>query len=311
MTDKKIKLAILGGIIGLMLMLTIFIYRLAVNINIPRIEFAESESLPNIAENKPLIWFGVISRYNPQMIYKGYQPLIDYLSEHTPYRFELRLSSDYEESVRQLERGEADLAFLGSLIYARRRQLSHLQCILKPLNRDGEPLFYSALISRIDSPVKALSDLRGKRIALPSRHSWSGNWLLDTLQNSGIAVTELGRIDYFPYHHTVLYQALRGDYDAGVVKDRVWREYSGKDMRVIMLSDAVPGSPIVVRKGVDDALVLAVKKALLAIDSQKPAFQLMLSDWDEEFRNGFAPANDSDYDGLEFPVAQKADADED
>jgi phosphonate transport system substrate-binding protein len=309
--NKQIKFAILGGLSCLTLLLTLYVYRAAVNITIPIKAFARSEVLTDLAEDKPLIWFGVISRYNPQMIYKGYQPVIDYLTEHTPYRFELRLSADYEESVRQLENGEVDLAFLGSLIYARSRKSSGLQCILKPLNRNGEGLFYSALICRNDSPIKALGDLRSRRIALPSRYSWSGNWLLDTLQSSGIAVSDIGKIDYFPHHHTALYQVLRGDYDAGVVKDRIWRGYSGNDLRVVLLSKAVPGSPIVVHNRCDTELIDAVKKALLLIDPTKPEFQKLLSNWDEEFRYGFAPALDSDYDGLALFEGRRNFVDED
>ena len=53
-----------------------------------------------LAENgKPVVYFGVIPRYNPMVMYRNYQPIMDYLTEHTSYHFELKLSRNYTEAV--------------------------------------------------------------------------------------------------------------------------------------------------------------------------------------------------------------------
>jgi phosphonate transport system substrate-binding protein len=40
--------------------------------------------LPVFAAEKPVIRFGVIPRYNPLVMYKRYQPIMDYLTAETP-----------------------------------------------------------------------------------------------------------------------------------------------------------------------------------------------------------------------------------
>ena len=65
-----------------------------------------SENL--FAAEKPLIRFGVIPRYNPLVMYKRYQPIMDYLTAETPYRFELKISKDYPEAVRFLQQDVVD-----------------------------------------------------------------------------------------------------------------------------------------------------------------------------------------------------------
>lgn len=47
------------------------------------------------AEEKAIIHFGIIPRYNPMIMYQNYQPIMDYLTQTTPYRFELKLASSY------------------------------------------------------------------------------------------------------------------------------------------------------------------------------------------------------------------------
>lgn len=65
--------------------------------------------------DKPVVQFGIIPRYNPMVMYRNYQPPMDYLSAHTPYRFELKLSRNYPDAVRMLRTGETQVASLGDL----------------------------------------------------------------------------------------------------------------------------------------------------------------------------------------------------
>jgi len=154
--------------------------------------------------NKPVVYFGVISRYSPNIIYEGYQPLMDFLTANTPYRFELRLSSSYQETVRQLVDGEVSAAFLGSYIYLKARKEFGIKALLKPLNENGEPNFQSVLITKNDSEIFSVSDLKNKKLALPSKQSFSGNWLtLYEMSKFNLTLTDLDSIHHFAHHHTV------------------------------------------------------------------------------------------------------------
>lgn len=243
---------------------------------------------------KPVLMIGVVSRYPPPVIYHGYQPIMDYLTERTPYAWELRPAGSYQEAVDRLVRGETAAAFLGTYIYVRAHDRFGVRAILKPLNENGEPLARSVLITRSGSTIQSVRDLAGKRIALPSQDSFSGNWL--PLASFGPDATPFVR--HFSHHHSVVYQVLRGAFDAGVVKERVAREFANRDIRIVLSSTPIPGSPLVVRKDCDTAVVRAIRTALLAIDVRRANDKALVQQWDQEFRYGFATATEDDFDGI-------------
>ncbi len=281
-------------------LLSVFAYRKALDIStpFPPVKKTERERAGNAG--KPVVYFGVISRYPPNIIYQGYQPLMDYLSEQTPYRFVLKLSTSYQETVKQLVEGKVAAAFLGSFIYAKTRRKYGIKCILKPLNENFKPFFHSVLITRSKSLIYSFEDLKGKKLALPSDQSFSGNWLpLYELKKYGLSVQDLDSLHHFAHHHTVVYQVLKGNFDAGVVKDRVAKEYLDRGIRIFGYSDPIPGSPIVVPRNYNPEVVDAIRSALLKIDVHQPKYQKLVKNWDKEFAYGFTEASDSDYQSIQ------------
>ena len=247
---------------------------------------------PNNFDPRPVVYFGVVSRYSPHLLYEGYQPLMDYLSSETPYKFRLRLSHTYQETIEQLKNGVVSAAFLGTYIYIRNRSDSDLQCILKPLNKNGTPFFHSVVVTLRDSGINTIEDLKGKRLALPSHHSYSANWLF---KDTGLREVDLDSIHHFDFHNTVIYEILKGDFDAGVVKDRVAYEFENKGIRIIQQSKSIPASPVVIHKRTKPEIAQAIKEALLKIDIKQDIYKKLIQSWDPEFRYGFVEAFNQDY----------------
>ena len=245
---------------------------------------------------KPVVRIGVVSRFAPTMIYHGYQPIMDYLTASGPYTFELKVGASYHQTVQDLVAGKVAAAFLGTFIYVAAHDRYGVVPILKPLNERMQPTFQAVLVARDDSPIRSIADLRGKAVALPSPESFSGNWLTTlALGGNGLTVQELRSIRYFEHHHTVIFQVLRGSFDAGVVKDRVAAEYLGRGIKEVARSEPMPGSPIVVAPRADPKVVAFLSAALLAVDPRTPEHAEMLREWDQEFRHGFVRAHDGDY----------------
>ena len=285
------------------IVISIIVYKNVLDISTASVDKNLNQTEPFDLREKEKMYFGVISRYSPNLIYEGYQPIMNYLSRVTKYQFILRLSQSYEETVEQLDRGEVQAAFLGTYIYLKTRHSHHIRCILKPLNNQFEPYFHSVIVTRTDSPLHFISELRGKRLALPSPLSFSGNWLPRyELKKYGLQISDLDSVHYFDHHHTVIYQVLRGNFDAGVVKDRVAQEFKDRGIRIIAVSDPIPGSPIVVKEDINQDIIEAIQDALLKIDIRKPEFAEIVKDWDPEFSYGFSPAQPEDYDHIEAIV---------
>lgn len=277
---------------------TFLFYNLAMYIPVDY-NFSKGEALRNKTEKKEIIYFGVISRYPPNIIFKGYQPIMDYLSAETAYRFELKLSTTYEETVKQLANGEVTAAFFGSYLYTKARQSSGIMPILKPLNENHEPFFRSVIVARSDGKINSIKDLIKKKIAVPSKESFSGNWLTNyELNKEGFRLADFDTVQNFAHHHSVVYQVLKGNFDAGVVREIVAREFLTRGLKIIAYSDEIPGSPIVVPVNHNAAVIKEIKNAFLKINTADPKYKEIVKNWDKEFINGFVEAKDADYNSI-------------
>ena len=256
-------------------------------------------SSPVAAADKPVIRFGVIPRYNPLVMYKRYQPIMDYLSAETPYRFELKISRDYPEAVRFLQQGVTQVSSLGDVTFAEANIEYKAIPILKPLNKDGKPFYRSAIIVRADSPIKNLSELRGKTVAFGSTHSTSGNLIPRyLLWKNGVGLRDLKSYSNLQHHDAVAKAILKGQYTAGAVKDVVAEKYKPHGLRILAWSDPIPSVPLVVRKDTPPDVVKALTAALLKLDRNNPQHKAIMKTWDDEFCYGFAPAAIGDYRGI-------------
>lgn len=246
--------------------------------------------------DKKTVYIGVISRYPPHILYQGYQPMLDYLTACTNYRFELKLSSDYNSAVTNLINKEVSAAFLGSYLYVQANKQYGIIPILKPLNENFEPFSRSALITKENSGIKSIRDLRNKKLALPSKESFSSNWITKKeFKEFGIKESDLKSLKNFPHHQNVIFQVLNGNYDAGVVRGSLLKDYKNSDLKVIAYSEPISTPPLVVAPGYDKEIVREIKNALLSLAQKEKAREGITKNWDKEFIYGFIEANDSDY----------------
>ncbi|MDA8339553.1 MAG: phosphate/phosphite/phosphonate ABC transporter substrate-binding protein [Nitrospiraceae bacterium] len=247
-------------------------------------------------KGKQTVYFGIIPRDNPRILYEKYQPLLDYLSEKTPYTYELVLKKNYEDTVNALGNGEIDIALLGPLTYLEARAKYGAICILKPKGIDGSAVYKSVIIKRKDSPIKSPSGLKGKNMAFSASKSTSGNLMPRyLLANSGIHLSDLGGYANFDYHDSVVKAILKGQYDAGAVRDSVARKYMKLGIEVIAESVTIPTGPLVVGPGTPFSVIENIKKVLLELDSNNTNHQKILRRLDDDLKNGFTEAFDKDY----------------
>jgi len=255
------------------------------------------------ARGKQTVNFGVIPRDNPRILYEKYQPLLDYLAERTPFAYELIIKRTYEETVTALGSGEIDVALLGPLTYLEARAKYDAVCILKPRGASGAPAYRSVIIKRKDAPIKSTSDLRGKSVAFSSFKSTSGNLIPRyLLAGSGIHLSDLGNYANFDYHDSVLKAVLKGQYDAGAVRDSVAHKYSKLGIEVIAESEPIPTGPLVVGPGTSFVVTEKIRSALLELDPRDAVHQKVLGRLDDDLKNGFMPASDDDYAGIRASI---------
>ncbi len=251
----------------------------------------------NPAKNgKPVVYFGVIPRYNPMIMYRNYQPIMDYLTEKTSYHFELKLSRNYTEAVKFMREGVTPIASLGDVTFIEANRAFGARPILKPLNAQRKPYYRSVIILPEKSHVQNMAELHGKTFAFGDVHSTSGNLIpRHYLFRHGISLFDLARYENLDSHDAVVKAVLKGKVDAGAVKDVVAQRYLPHGLRFLESSDPIPAVPIVVRADAPARLIEEVTKALLAIDATDPVMAARMKSWDPEFRYGFVPASLEDY----------------
>lgn len=249
------------------------------------------------SQDRQVARIGVVSRFAPNVIFSGYQPVMDYLNANSNYHFELRLSTSYQDAVDKLQQREVAASFLGAWIFGHLAESYDLVPLAAPRNADGESAFHAVLVAKTASPLRGLRDLAGLRVALPSPDSWSGNWLqLEGLPSVGLAATDLDSLHHFDHHQTVVWEVLRGHYAAGVVKEAVAALYVREGLRRVALSPPIPGPPLVAHRDGPADIIATLTELLLALDVNEADDQAILATWTPEFASGFLPVTAADYD---------------
>jgi ABC-type phosphate/phosphonate transport system substrate-binding protein len=247
-------------------------------------------------DQRPVIQVGVISRYAPRLTYEAYQPVMDYLSTAGTHRYELKLSTSYEDAAEQLKRGDVSASFFGAWIYSSVGPAFGLVPVLAPRDDAGVATSRAVVITATDSRIRAVADLRQRGVALPSRNSYAAHWFLDEcLPDAGLAVTDLDSIHHYGYHQTVVYRVRDGHDAAGVVKESVAQRFGDGAIRVIAHSDPYPGPPLVVRADDHSPALAEMVSLLLALDPAEEADARLLASWDNEFSLGFARVDPATY----------------
>ena len=250
-------------------------------------------SVPDTSE--VVLRFGVVIRAEPRLTVTGSKPLIDYLSEATPYRVELRMgrsSEDVEldvgmqDLVTFLEERFVEIAPLGVLSYCLADERFGAVALVQSVNDEGEPRERMVFVTRTSSEVRTLEDLRGRRLALGPSHSMLSHVLaVHELQNAGVS-PETSNLE----SDDAVVDAVRsGSVDAGAVAEHVVADVGDDTLRVFHESRPIPSRPLVVRADLPEPVQESLRAALLELDKKT------MSGSDRLFRNGFAPAVEADY----------------
>ena len=224
------------------------------------------------------------------------QPLMDYLTANTPYVGRALFNTGSERTLGMLETGMTDVADLEVVSYLDAHRKFGAVPLVRPLNRDGEPVSHSVFVTRQDSPLEKLSDLEGRSLALGDFHSTLSNLVArHELIRAGVELARLGAIVHLDHDEAVATAVLEGRFDAGAVEDLVAYQHQDEGLRAFHVSDPVPSAPWVVRHDLPAHVVDTIRETLLELDFEEADDR---ADWDEGIRYGFAPATDDDYEPI-------------
>ncbi len=211
------------------------------------------------------------------------------------------VGTTYSDTANALGGGNIDVGWLSPLSYLYAHQQYGAKVILRRLNLDGQKTYRSYFITRKNSRIRNLNDLKGKgkRFAFVDKYSTSGNLVPRyELKNHSLDPDNGKDIQgfYAGSQDEVIQHVLSGDAAAGAVSSDNYDAFQakfgqkGSDLIPFYISSVnIPEGPIAVRKDLQRYDTLSVEEAFFTIRDESPDTLHTLN------IGGFAKATDDTY----------------
>lgn len=195
---------------------------------------------------------------------EAFSPLASYLGEAMGEPVSLRIAKDYQTHTDAIGRDEVDFAYMGPASYAALVEKYGPKPLLARQAIDGQPAFHGKIFVRADSPIRTLTDLKGKRFAFGEPHSTMSHLVPRyMLWQSAIMVGDLAGYKFLGDHVNVALAVLSDAYDAGAVKEDVYFTYEGRGLRAIATSAPISDHVFVASRKLPEAKAGKLRNILL------------------------------------------------
>ncbi len=243
--------------------------------------------------------FEVYVSDKPTVMFQMFRPILDAAQEFIskelgqPIQIELLISADYEGTIEDLIRGKVDMARVGPASYVTIKEKEPGTSILAMELVGGKKEFDGYVITRKNSTIQTLADLKGKSFAFGDSFSTIGRYLPQALLvQAGIRSKDLKKMEYVDRHDKVATGVLNGDFDAGAIKEETFAKFEsqGEGLRKVHTLKNVT-KPWLAKKGLSSDLVAGMKKFLLQLKDPT-----MLKNLDNS--SGFTLGSDADFEPI-------------
>jgi phosphonate transport system substrate-binding protein len=251
---------------------------------------------------------GFVPAENAQQVIQNAQPIVEILQKRLGMEVQPFVATDYTGVIEALRGNKLDIAFLTPASYVLAKNEANVRVVLKS-ERKGSPFYYAAIITRADSGIQRLEDLRGKTFAFGDPLSTSANvFPRKMFHERGIdPVRDFKKILYSGGHDATVLAVFNRKVDAGATyanspdsNDTAWMRYlhdpeEAKQIRAIAFSEPIPADNLVIHPDLDDRVAKQVEEIFIEL-SQDPKGKKMLRDLYQI--DGFVAATDKDYDSV-------------
>lgn len=225
--------------------------------------------------------------------------LVDYLTKETGWKFD-KVSAPTSEAafLKMVKTEKFDVAIVNPYLYLLLEKEKGAIPILKTVSFDGRDTYRGMIITRKDSPIKSLNELRGKQILAPSRSTVGGfisQWIL--LKEQGLDPDRDVTYRYGITQEEIMEKIVTGRAEVGFIREDVYEAMKKANghapkVKVLAYTHYLPNPAVVVFPDTNPELREKVKSALLKLRFDNPNHRFIL----ERIRIlGFSPAESADY----------------
>ena len=228
---------------------------------------------------------------------KRFTPLAEYLGKEIGLHMEIGIGKNYQDHIDSIGLGKVDIAFMGPASYVLLVERYGTKPLLVRLQSRGNAFFHGMVVTRRDSPVKSIADLKARRFAFGDPNSTMSSLLPQfMLLETGIRLAHLKNFEYLGSHDNVALSVLVGDFDAGGVKEEIYRKYKDRGLAVLATTPPIPEHVFVARDDLPPEIFDAVQTALFKLNDTEQGRSILQRIKGKTAE--VAPAKDSDYDKL-------------
>ena len=239
---------------------------------------------------------GLIPSEDSRAMLAASQQLLEMLEKNLGQKVQGFVASDYNGVIEALRAGHLEVAYLGPFSYVLGTTIAPIEAFATAETaKSGRTYYHSQIITRVDSGIKTIADLKGRTFAFVDPSSTSGHLFPKAgLIKAGFNPDkDFGRVIFSGSHDANAVAIQNKRVDAVAIADRILDAAIAKglakreDLVVVWKSDPIPESPTVWRKDLDPALKKRIQAAFLEVKN------IPWSDQGE--LNGFHPTNDAAY----------------
>ncbi|MBI2115711.1 MAG: putative selenate ABC transporter substrate-binding protein [candidate division NC10 bacterium] len=219
---------------------------------------------------------------NPNELMRIYTPFAEYLSKELKLKVTYTNVVDYAATVEALAAKKLDMVWYGGFTYVQARKRTGDAVPL--VSREEDLNFHSKFITRKDTGITKLADLKGKTFSFGSVSSTSGHLMprYFLLQNGINPERDFAKFSFSGAHDATSLWVESGKVDAGALNEAVWDKLvqTGKvdTSKVVVFWTTPPYVDYVwtVRGDLDRGLQERIASALVKLDYRKPEDKRLL-----------------------------------
>lgn len=233
-------------------------------------------------------------------ILKNFTPFIRALEKETGMAVEVVVGKDYSAVINMLCSNRIDIGMLGAFPLVEAQDECGVKVFVRNLeaakkNDPPKEAYHSIIITRKDSGISSLKEIRDRGFAFTDPKSTSGFLLpMLALKKSGLSLDNLGKVSYVKKHENSLLAVFERQVEAGALSEDIYlrgENVNVDEIKVLWKSEPVYHGPWVASKAVTPEKLEVIKAAFLKISGSGSAKAI----FEKSYIKGFVPATDKDY----------------
>jgi len=215
---------------------------------------------------------------------RKFTPIAQYLEKKLGMKVEFIPVTDYPAAVEAMVGKKVDLVWFGGFTFVQAK-IRSMDKVIPIAQREEDTKFQSVFITKTDSGIKTLNDLKGKQVSFGSPSSTSGH----LMPRSFLLAAKIDpdkdfkRVAYSGAHDATIASVVSGKVDAAALDITVWKKFVAENRVDTKAVDVFYTTPPyfnynwAVHADMPVAMRERVQKALIDLDPNTPEGKEILS----------------------------------